>query len=312
VRIDVHAHHYDPAYLDALTRAGSSDPQVVAFAPGSKLSLEARTELLDDAGIDVQVLSVSALMPDVAVAAEAAALARLANDIYRDAVRGHDGRYRAFGAAPLPHVDEAIDETGRCLDELGMLGITVGCSMAGRPLDDPAFGPFFAELDRREAVLFLHPRGAGCGPNSADFGLPWIIGAPVEDAIACLRLILSGMLDRYPRIRFVIPHLGGMLPFVAQRLDDSVERQRAAGFPHVITKPPTEYLERLWFDTVSEHVPALRCACDSVGADRLVLGTDFPFTESMKRCVTYVQEAGLPPAEETAILETNAESILGL
>jgi 6-methylsalicylate decarboxylase len=312
VRIDVHAHHYDPAYLDALTRAGSSDPQVVAFAPGSKLSLEARAELLDDAGIDVQVLSVSALMPDVALAADAVALARLANDIYSDAARGHHGRYRAFGAVPLPHVDEAIDETGRCLDDLGMLGITVGCSMAGRALDDPAFGPFFAELDRRGAVVFVHPRGAGCGPHSADFGLPWIIGAPVEDAIACLRVILSGMLDRYPGIRFVIPHLGGMLPFVAQRLDDAVERQRVAGFPHVITSPPTEYLKRLWFDTVSEHVPALRCACDSVGADRLVLGTDFPFTESMKRCVTYVQEVGLPEADETAILERNAEAMLRL
>jgi predicted TIM-barrel fold metal-dependent hydrolase len=312
VRIDVHAHHYHPAYLDALTRAGSSDPQVVAFAPGSKLSLEARAELLDDAGVDVQVLSVSALMPDVSVAADAAALARLANDIYRDAACGHSGQYRAFGAAPLPHVDEAIKETGRCLDELGMLGMTVGCSMSGRPLDDPGFGPFFAELDSRGAVLFLHPRGAGCGPHSADFGLPWMMGAPVEDAIACMRLILSGMLDRYPSIQFVIPHLGGMLPFVAQRLDDSVERQRVAGFPHVITKPPTEYLERLWFDTVSEHVPALRCACASVGPARLVLGTDFPFTESMKRCVTYVQEAGLPAADEIAILERTAESMLGL
>ncbi|MGQ0804395.1 MAG: amidohydrolase family protein [Actinomycetota bacterium] len=312
MRVDVHAHHYDPRYLDALTRAGSSDPRVVAFAPGSKLSLRERSVLLGDAGIDVQILSISALMPDVPTAGDALALAQLSNDIYHDAATGNDGRYRAFGAAPLPHVDEAIEETGRCLDELAMLGMTVGCSMGGRPLDDPAFDPFFAELDRRGAVLFLHPRGTGCGPHSEEFGMPWIIGAPIEDAIACLRLILSGMLDRYPDIRFIIPHLGGMLPFVAQRLDDSVERQRTAGFPHSITTPPTEYLRRLWFDTVSEHIPALRCACDSVGADRLLLGTDFPFTESLRRCVTYVEEAGLSKTDETAILERTAETLLGL
>jgi predicted TIM-barrel fold metal-dependent hydrolase len=312
VKIDVHAHHYEREYLDALTRAGSVDPRVVQFAPGSRLSPDERIELLDVAGIDIQVLSISALMPDVDDAADARALARLSNDIYHDIASGFRGRYRAFGTVPLPHVDEAIAEMERCLDVLEMPGITVGCSMAGRPLDDAAFAPFFDELDRRRGVLFLHPRGRPIDAHGADLGLAWIVGAPIEDAIACLRLILSGMIDRYPNIRIIVPHLGGILPFLAQRLDDSVERQRAAGFPHTTTRPPTDYLRHLWFDTVSEHPPALRCACESLGTDHLLLGTDFPFTDTLQRCVTYIEDAGLPEAAVAAILEHNAEALLGL
>jgi predicted TIM-barrel fold metal-dependent hydrolase len=103
-----------------------------------------------------------------------------------------------------------------------------------------------------------------------------------------------------------------MLPFVAQRLDDAVERQRAAGFPHAISRPPTDYLRRLWFDTVSEYEPALQCACACVGTDRLLLGTDYPFTDTLGRCVSYIESARLPERDRTAILERNAESLLGL
>jgi predicted TIM-barrel fold metal-dependent hydrolase len=312
MKIDVHAHHYEPEYLDALAKAGSEDGRIVGFAPASAISLTDRLDLLDDAGIDLQVLSISALMPDVADAGDAAALARLSNDIYADIASGDGSRYRAFGALPLPFVDAAIAETGRCLDDLGMLGVTLGCTMGGRPLDDTEFAPLFAELDRREAVLFLHPRGTGLGPQGAEFGMNWIVGAPIEDAIACLRLILSGMLDRYPRMRVIVPHLGGMLPFVAQRLDDAVARQRSGGFPHQMEHAPTHYLRRLWFDTVSEYGPALQCACSCVGPERLLLGTDFPYTDTMPRCVSFIEEADLDPEAKRAILERNAHELFGL
>jgi len=191
----------------------------------------------------------------------------------------------------------------------------VGCSVAGRPLDDPAFDPFFAELDRRGAVLFLHPVGAGAGPNTEQYGLTWMIGAPVEDTVAALRLVLSGLTTRYPRVRIIVPHLGGTLPFLFQRLDDAAERHRASARDELpIEDPPSDLIRRLWFDTVNQYPAALRCACEAFGADRLMLGTDFPYLAGPKflGCVTYVQQSGLADQDVRAILDGNAEELLGL
>src|SRR5579885_2895047 len=315
MRIDVHAHYFPAEYIDCLVRLGHSDARAaVARAPGARVTLDERIALLDEVGIDLQVLSVVSPGPYLPRAADATEAARLANDIYADVCRRYQGRFAAFGTLPLPHVEAALAEIERCLDTLGMLGITVGCSVAGRPLDDPAFEPVFAELDRRGAVLFLHPVGAGAGPGTADYGLTWMVGAPFEDTVAALRLVLSGLTTRYPHLRIIVPHLGGKLTFLLQRLRYSAEAQRAAGR----SLPPADGLEdrlrRLWFDTVNTSPDALRCACGAFGTDRLLLGTDFPYLYGprLRRCVTYIEEAGLGAAETAAILGGNAQALLGL
>ena len=177
-----------------------------------------------------------------------------------------------------------------------------------------SFDPLWEELDRRGTVLFLHPVGAGAGPLSADYGLTWIIGAPIEDATAALRLALSGWADRYPRIKVVVPHLGGILPFLLQRLEDEVGRQRVH-LPGVfgIEGSPTERLLRFHYDTVNRQPSALQCARAAFGADRLVLGTDFPYLSGpeLVDCVDYVQ-ATLPAEEASAVLDNNAPRLLGL
>src|SRR4051812_1369115 len=218
MRIDIHGHYFPIDYLDYLAAYGSPElGRGARLAPGAGLSIAQRLELLDEVGIDLQVLSTASSMPYLADESHAVTAARLANDRYAALCQQYPARCAAFGTVPLPHVDAALAEVGRCLDDLDMLGITLGCSVAGRQLDDPAFAPFFAELDRRATVLFLHPQGVGCGPGTGDFGMAWLIGAPVEDTAVALRLIMAGMLDRYPRLKIVVPHLGGVLPFVAQR-----------------------------------------------------------------------------------------------
>lgn len=314
MRIDVHAHYFPDDYLACIARLTSSErPGNLHQAPLGRASLDERVELLNETGVAMQVLSVSLVQPYLPKSSDAATAARLANDLYVDACRKYKGRFAAFGAVPLPHVDAALAETERCLDTLGMVGLTVGTSVAGRPLDDPEFGPFFAELDRRGAVLFLHPMGAGCGPGSTDYGLIWMIGAPIEDSVAAMRLVLSGMTRRYPRIRVIVPHLGGVLPFLLQRLDDARARQGSTEKVG-IDEPPSHYVKRMWFDTVNSHPAALRCACESFGADRLMLGTDFPYLDRprFKRCVTYIEDAGFSSKETAAILGGNAQALLGL
>ena len=128
----------------------------------------------------------------------AAGVARGCNDIYVDLHTRYPSRFNAFVGLPLPHVDAALGELDRALALPGVAGVGLGCSVLGKPLDDPAFDPLFAELNRREAVTFLHPVGAGGGPNSDDFGMTWMLASRFEDTIAMARLILPGLTLRYP------------------------------------------------------------------------------------------------------------------
>jgi aminocarboxymuconate-semialdehyde decarboxylase len=306
MRVDVHAHYYHSTYVDRLARNGA-DTRAAARAPGSAVTFDQRVGLLDGAGIRVQVLSVGALQPYFANADEATAAARLSNDLYADICQRYGGRFSAFATVPLPHIDAALTELARAIDILGMVGVNLGCSIASRPLDDAAFAPFFAELNRRSTVVFLHPVGFGCGPFLEDLGLDFPLGAPFEDSIAALRLVLAGIIHRFPKIRFIVPHLGGTLPFLVTRLDNSSVTRRWQ-------YKPSEYLKRLWYDSINGNVAALRCAREAFGADRLVLGTDFPHLpgERFNQCVTYIQASDLLPEEKSAILDRNAQALLGL
>ena len=191
----------------------------------------------------------------------------------------------------MPHIDAAIDEIGRALDELGMTGVTMNTSVLDRALTEAEFEPVFAELDRRGAVLYLHPVGNGaCSPLVSQHHLTWMVGAPFEDTIVAMQLITAGHLQRYPSIRIICSHLGGALPMLTRRADDHLKWE-APDTPEA----PSLAVRRLWYDTVSHcHVPALRCAIETFGADRIVLGTDFPYEdgETFVRAVAYV---AMPP-----------------
>ena len=317
MRIDVHAHYFPDEYVNYIARimgATAADPG--RRAPGSHLNLDERFELMNGAGIDMQVLSASALHPYVEDRDAGVTGARMANDLYADVVKRYPSRFAAFGAVPLPHVDAALAEVERCLDTLAFVGITTGCSVAGRPLDEPAFEPFWAELDRRGCVLFLHPMGMGFGGELADYNLDWMIGATFEDSVAAMRLVLSGITTRYPNIRVIVPHLGGTLPFLMGRIGNNTASQRAAAGRPAVHFDGTlrENLRRLWYDTVNHEPSALQCACAVFGADRLMLGTDFPYAiaDRFTNCVRYVEEAGFSPADTEAILGGTAQAMLGL
>src|SRR3954452_19498243 len=313
MRIDGHAHYFPAPYMSFLARHGREG---TGRAEGAPITLDQRLEMLDAVGIDLQVLSISASTPYSLPEAAVIEASRLANDLYVDLCRQYPGRYLAFATVPLPYVDAALRELERALALPEGVGITLGCSIAGRPLDDPAFAPFFAELDRRGTVLFLHPQGIGAGPGTADYGLTWLIGATFEDTVTALRLLFSGWLERYPRIRTIVPHLGGPLPFLKQRVDDLAaanvarEQKREIGPDEM----PSRWYRKLWYDTVNSHPAALRCACETFGPDRILLGTDYPYLVGPRwePLVRYVENAGLSPQDTEAILGGNAQALLGV
>ena len=311
MRIDVHAHYWTDHYLDMLAGLGKSDTATQrGLRAGDGAELDARLRLMDRAGIDLQVLSAAPQLPYGADADLAVAAARYVNDEYAAVVSAHPDRFRAFAATPMPHIDVAITEIARALDELGMVGVTMNTSVLDRAITDPDFEPIFAELDTRGAVLYLHPAGNGaCSPLVTEHHITWMAGAPFEDTIAALQLITSGHLQRYPGVKIICSHLGGALPMLTRRADDHLAWE-APDTP----EPPSQAVHRLWFDTVSHcHVPALRCAIETFGADRILLGTDFPYEDgdTFVRAVEYVTDVA-DPGEAHAILDANAMALFHL
>ncbi|CAN5279868.1 amidohydrolase family protein [soil metagenome] len=313
MRIDVHAHLWSEQYLDLLARFGNTRTAVHRGLDAGVTDDELwkRFELMDGAGIQMQILSVTPASPHFEREADAVEAARAANDEHAALTRRFPDRFRAFAALPLPHTEAALSELARACDELGMVGAAVTTSVLGRPLSVPAFHPIYTELNRRKSVLYMHP--AGCGLDSPLINghqIVWSVGAPMEDTVAIMHLVVAGIPSRYPDMKIIASHLGGLLPMVVKRVDDHIAFEAS----HTPEKPSLAF-RRLWYDTVGHnHVPALRAAAESLGADRLLLGTDFPYQpgELFYAAVDYVRRAGLSEDDVRAILDRNAARLFGV
>lgn len=309
-RIDTHAHLWPVEYLDFVESAGHQTTAVARNirATASPEDLSARFAMMDKAGVSKQVLSATPQLVQTEDAAACRTGARMINDAYAKLVENHPDRFMAYGAVPLPHVDEAVVEARRCMTELGFLGIAVNTLTANTTLAREDYHPFYAELDRLGAVLYIHPTGCGAqSPMINDFRLEWVVGAPFEDSLAVLQLLKADIPHKYPNIKIHVAHLGGALGFLMQRIEDNYAHWKA--FP----RSPTEELKKMWFDTANFHAPALRCMIDTFGSDKLILGSDFPYfqDELYTRIVTYIEDAGLPAPVSQAILTDNAHRLYG-
>jgi len=265
---------------------------------------------MDASKVDLQVLSVSGQLPYFAKESDAVDAARLGNDIYARIIREYPKRFAAFACTPLPHVQASIEETRRALDTLGMVGVTAGTVVLGKSIADPAFDEFFAELNRRKAVLFIHPTGGSLGSQLIEStNLVWPVGAPLEDTVCLLQFMQANFPQRFPDIKIILPHLGGFAPFLSARLDQLQDH-----FLPDSAMAPSLQAKYFWYDTVNGNPAALRCAKETLGADHLLLGTDYPFwrDDAFKLCVDYVSEAGLPASDVDRILGGNGKQLLGL
>jgi 6-methylsalicylate decarboxylase len=312
MRIDVHAHYWTEDYLQQLTDLGSTGTGAargIGAAGGAELT--ARLRLMDQAEVQMQVLSACPQSPYAEDEKKAAEAARFVNDQYAGLAKRHRDRFAAFAALPMPHVEESLGELRRALDELGLAGIGMNTSVLGRALVEPEFEPVFAELNTRGAVLYLHPAGnSACSPLIGNYHLTWMVGAPVEDTISIMQLITHGIPTRYPDIKIINSHLGGAMPMLLQRADDQY-RWEAPDTP----ERPSAAARRMWYDTVGHgHVPALKCAIDSFGADRLLLGTDFPYEngDTFLRAIDYINDPQIGTDAARSILDHNASALLGI
>jgi 6-methylsalicylate decarboxylase len=312
--IDVHAHYFPVEYLDRLDLYGGN--HVTSLIRKMKLDfsgssgIDAHLRTMDRSKVDMQILSISGQLPYFAKENDAVDAARFGNDLYARIVRDFPKRFAAFACTPLPHAKAAIDETRRAIDELGMVGMTAGTFVLGRTIADPAFDEFFTELNRRKAVLFIHPTGGSVGSQLIESTqLAWPVGAPLEDTVCLLQFIQADFPSRFPDIKIILPHLGGFAPFLAARLDQLQDH-----FLPPSAMAPSLQAKYFWYDTVNANPPALRCARETFGTDHLLMGTDYPFwrDDAFKLCVDYVGESGLPASEVEQILGGNAKKLLRL
>jgi predicted TIM-barrel fold metal-dependent hydrolase len=319
MRIDVHAHYYPHDYVRLLVKLGRTDLNPQAGQPADFAS---RIEQLDAAGVECQVLSAIGMDTLIAERDGAREAARFVNDAYKEVMQKYPGRFQAWGWVPLPYVDAAIEEAVRCLDDLHFVGIGLACAYQQRTLDDPEFEAFWQELNRRRAVVYVHPVGAHsrCHWGTDKYTLDILCGSPTQETIAASRLVYSGVTQLFPDIAFVFAGCGGTLPFLYP-IHEALLKNAYTGFslqrwardaPLDPSDPMAEF-RRFYYDTSTQDAPlALLCAKQAFGADRLMLGSD-AVHGSVVRAVEYVRDSEyLTSDEKTAILDRTAQAVLKL
>jgi predicted TIM-barrel fold metal-dependent hydrolase len=317
--VDIHAHYFPKAYNDLLLRIGGrSLPEAARPSTARPMrnddpsGIPTRLQQMDEADVQLQVLSPAASPPYAEKEADAVAAARLINDSYAELAQTYPGRFAAVVSLPLPHIDASLREMERGLDQLGMLGVSLTCSCFDRSTAEAEFEPLYAEMNRRGTVLNYHPIQNGiCSPMINDYGFTVSVGASLEDSAIVLHLIARRLAERYPRITYVIPHLGGIISMQLQRLDNQAPRQHPD-----LPEPPSVTARRFYYDTVGHgSQAALLCAWTAFGADHLVAGSDYPVLlafEPYRQNFHYIRESALPAGDVDKILHHNAQIILGL
>jgi aminocarboxymuconate-semialdehyde decarboxylase len=273
----------------------------------------ARIEHMDRMGVDVQGLatfvSEYAYWAPAGAGAEAA---RIQNDRIAEAVASHPDRYVPLGATvPLQDVDRAIAEMDRVIG-LGFSGLQIGGTIAGHNLDEPRFRPFWAAVEDRGIPVILHPSGYPESQRLDDYFLVNCIGNPLETMVAATRMIFSGLFEEHPGIALVLLHGGGYLPFYASR-SDHTWKVRPEARVNIPDHPPSHYMRQLYFDTMVFQPLYLRHLVEVVGADRVMLGTDFPFDMGEEDPLALIDAVdGLGDAERAAIAGGTAVRVFGL
>jgi aminocarboxymuconate-semialdehyde decarboxylase len=237
-------------------------------------------------------------------------LARAVNNGLAEMRRAAPDRLLPLASLPMQDGARAARELERACGELGLRGAALCTHVNGVDLDRSELGAVFAAAERLDVPLFLHPQNAGDPTRLQDYHLWNLVGFMMETATAAARLILSGVFERYPRLKVVLAHGGGFLPYQLGRLDHGhkVRRDLNARLP----KPPTAYLGNIFCDSLTHDGRALRFLIDRIGADHVVLGTDHPFDMGCDTPVETVRALRLPEREENAIIGGTLQRLLKL
>ena len=271
-RIDVHFHHIPPISSEAVYEAarGPANGKSPDWTP------ELALELMDHYGIEVALTSLAQPGVGFGTQASAQALARRCNDYAAELTARWPRRFGAFATVPMWTVAGAIDEIAYCFEQLEFDGVSLFASYGEKFLGDPWFDPLLEMLNERDAVVFVHP---GLHPSSQGLALPWpafMMEYLFDTTRAVVNLIFSGAIERFPRIRFILPHAGGLVPYFAWRL--SVSPMIDKRLPQMSRDQVYAGLAHFWYDNaLSPGVETFGSLDHVARPERIVFGTDYPF-----------------------------------
>ena len=317
--IDIHAHISPEGYVRALER-GEDWYGIAAGAnwfhesiPRTLWSPEQRLVTMDSLGVDVHVLSTNAILylydQD---AATVAAMDRECNDYVSQLTKDHPDRFAGLANLPMQDVAAAATELERSMTQLGLKGAMIDDSVNGKTYDEPEFYPLWEVAEQTGAMILIHQgMQTVVGDRSTRYHLPNTIGNLVERAITYSSFVFGGVMDKYPNLRICLSHGGGYTCFGAGRMDRGWQVRSEARVN--INKPPSTYLNRFWYDCLTHSEPALRMLIDSVGIEKVLFGTDWPFDMQIDWPVSWVLGLeSLTQEEKEAILYKNVEQLLGI
>ncbi len=272
--VDVHAHFTTDRYIEMARAAGHVEPDGMPATYWPRWTAEAHVELMDKVGIKKAILSVSSPGVHFGDDEAACALAREVNDVGAEAARAYPGRFGVFASLPMPDIAGSLTELARAFDHLGAAGAILMTNSGGLYLGDERLEPLLAELDRRSAVVFLHPTSTK-GHEYVDCGRPRpMMEFLFDTARSVVDYVLSGHAERYPNIRLIVPHAGGVIPLLAERVQlfDTVFNP-----PH--PRSARELLRHFYYDLAGTPSRLQLAALDEVTTrDRLLYGSDYPWT----------------------------------
>jgi aminocarboxymuconate-semialdehyde decarboxylase len=323
--IDYHNHYYPPEYLQAI-QTGPSNVKVTFDAernpllhypgdyniavPGHR-DIAYRETVLQKTGIHKQVLTFTSPGTHIESAARAVALAQMVNDALAKIKDERRNRFTALATLPLNDPKGSAKEFERVTAELGFKGAMLFSNVNGVALSDERFWPLYERANDLGAVFFIHPIHPVGVEAMLDYWLMPLLGFTFDTTLAAAKLVFSGVVERFPKIKWVLAHLGGAIPYLAERLDrgyyafDDCRKN--------IRRPPSEYLKSFYYDTVNFDVKALQLAIAFAGTDHVLAGSDYPHQiGSLEKMFESIEALNLPAAAKANILGGSAARLLGL
>ncbi len=323
--VDIYTHIMPPEFLKAMEGLGGGSGLVKRMNAIQELhNLDARFRAMDAFGDYRQIISLpNPPLEVVATPERGRELARVANDAMAEMVGKHPDRLPGFVAAlPFHDVESAAAEMKRAIETLGARGIQIYTNVNGVPLDDPKFEPFFAAMEKYDLPIWLHPaRTASMHDYASEkvsrLEMWWCFGWPYETSVAMSRLVLAGVFDRYPKLKIVTHHLGGMIPYFDKRIEDGLcllgtrtQTEDYSGIIPALKRPLIDYFHMFYADTALFGASrGLACGLDFFGMDHVVFASDAPLGP-LATTVEGVKGLELDKAQLEAVHHGNAEKLL--
>ncbi len=330
VIIDAYSHISPPRYSEAVRKVSEQVYNQILGNTPPLFDMDERFKIMDLYENVVQVLTIGPIPPieEFADEKQSVELAKLANEEMAELVLKYKTRFAAaIALLPMNNIDAALKETDRAINELGCRGIYLHSNINGKPLDSPEFMPLFEKMSGYNLPIYIHPWRSNdftdyLTENESKYMIAGTFGWPYETTVAMTRLVFSGILEKYPNLKIVTHHCGGMVPYYEQRIHQHYGQQEMSqrGRPEYLrrlSKTPLEYYRMFYNDTaIHGNTPALMCAYNFCGADHIVFGADMPLGDNYfgfrayRQTINAIEAMDITEGEKKKIFGDNARALL--